>query len=481
MFCALIGHNWLNEVQTVSQIFFANEGFTLADGPVNQGFTLVSARGFTEIYRDGFLIARAENPFIPPMDGISGEKRQKGSIQKGVFLACGQVVPITPPWGMQVGVRPTKMAHELYKQGFDEEQIRRVLVDFYLVSEKKAALCLEVFEAEKRFLKDADKYVSLYIGVPFCTSRCLYCSFSAYTLKQYGKHTDAYTGALVKELKAAEPLLRRNRVQTVYVGGGTPTSLTEAQLERVLSAVAEICDVPALAEFTVEAGRPDSITPGKLDVLKRFGVGRVSVNPQTLKDGTLRVIGRSHSAADFYAAYETAEKRGFLLNTDLIMGLPGETVDDTRYTMEKILELSPGNVTLHTLAVKRASMLRESLSEADGADFPRTETASAQLDLADELCRRAGYAPYYMYRQKNIAGNLENAGYSKPGGECVYNIQMIGDRQSIIAFGAGAASKLYIPERNLVRRAYNVKAPVDYIARIDEMTERKKKLYEYAF
>jgi oxygen-independent coproporphyrinogen-3 oxidase len=444
------------------------------------------------IYENGRLTAEETLPVPEPLSGppvtqfipeavksnpAHSKREVCNAIQKSVFYACMKIRPSAAPWGLLVGIRPTKIVHEMWAAGFTNEEIKSHLTGYYLASEDKANLCVTVAEAEKRILRqNTDKSVSLYIGIPFCISRCLYCSFSSYILKRYEKYLDAYVSALIKELAAASAYISGKNLQTVYIGGGTPTSLSAKQLDVLLGAVGKYFDISSLSEYTVEAGRPDTVNADKLNVLKANGVSRVCVNPQTLNDETLVKIGRSHSAADFYLACESAVKAGFTVNVDIILGLPGETEREVKYTLDEITKLSPDNLTVHTLAVKRASALKEQLENSELTD---ARAVNEMLSLSDKAAKEMNLFPYYMYRQKNMLGNFENVGYCKKGKEGIYNIQIIEEKQTIVAVGAGAATKHYDAGKNLIRRIYNVKTPEEYISRIDEMIERKNKLYEF--
>ncbi|MDR1687302.1 MAG: coproporphyrinogen dehydrogenase HemZ [Clostridiales bacterium] len=516
MYCIINAHGYINETQCISQIFFPNEKFIIVSEPQPEGVTLLSSLSCEKItariYENGKFVLEevlpfpqalgenAKTRFLPQTSNDTAakflpqysreaqalsetatpafsKKAVCNAIQKSVFYACMKYRPAKAPWGLLVGIRPTKIVHEMWESGFTTDEIKRYLTEFYLASDDKANLCVTVAEAEKRILRqNTHNSVSLYIGVPFCVSRCLYCSFSSYILKRYEKYIDAYVAALVKELTAASAYISGKSLQTIYIGGGTPTSLTASQLEVLLGAVNKCFDISSLSEYTVEAGRPDTLNDDKLNVLKANGVSRVCVNPQTLNNETLVKIGRSHSAADFYSAYNSAVKTGLNVNVDIILGLPGETEREVKYTLDELTKLSPDNLTVHTLAVKRASALKEQLENAELTD---AACVNEMLSLSDAAAREMNLFPYYMYRQKNMLGNYENVGYCKKGKEGIYNIQIIEEKQTIVAVGAGAATKHYDSGRNLIRRVYNVKTPEEYINRIDEMIERKNKLYEF--
>ena len=337
----------------------------------------------------------------------------------------------------------------------------------------KAALALKVAKAERKILEDnRPEEISLYIGIPFCPTRCLYCSFTAYPLHQYKNRVDEYLDAMFRELDWLAAYSRSFVMKNIYIGGGTPTSLDEAQLERLLQKVEELFHPDESMEYTVEAGRPDTITREKLRLLKEYGVNRISINPQTMNDKTLRAVGRKHTVEDIRRVFREAREEGHQnINMDLILGLPGEDAADVRNTMEEIMKLAPDNVTVHTLAVKRASRLREELAQHD---MTTAQTLEEMLDISAEYAKKMGMEPYYMYRQKNMVGNFENVGYCHPGKEGIYNVQIMEEKQTILAAGAGASTKTIDPETDRIERVFNVKSIEDYIGRIEEMIERKR-------
>ncbi|MCD8091150.1 MAG: coproporphyrinogen dehydrogenase HemZ [Clostridiales bacterium] len=384
---------------------------------------------------------------------------------------------ISLPWGALTGVRPAKLVSKLKGEGRSEEEIRKILGEEYFVRDDKINLCINVSNREERLLKGSDpKSVSLYIGIPFCPTRCLYCSFTSYPLDKYKNKIDGYLDALEKEIEFCGRNLKDTPVESIYIGGGTPTSLDEARLERLLSAVEKNFNTPS--EFTVEAGRPDTITREKLNIIKAHGIDRISVNPQTLNDKTLELIGREHKTADFYKAFELARDIGIgHINCDIILGLPGEGEEDVINTFEGMKKLSPESLTVHTLAVKRASRLKETLESYSLADF---DLMDRLLGLSAKYTAEMGLSPYYMYRQKNMVGNFENVSYCKPNHECIYNIQIMEETQTIAALGCGGSTKTVDKRLNKIERIFNVKSVDDYITRIDEMIDRKKKGLNWA-
>ena len=397
-----------------------------------------------------------------------------------------------PAWGTMTGVRPTKIPMQELLSGKTGEEVFLELKELYCCSQEKSRLCIGIAEKEAELLKQVnyeDGY-SLYIGIPFCPTTCLYCSFPSYPMQRFGHLTEAYLAALEKEIQEIAEKCRGRKLTSVYIGGGTPTALEDGQLDRLISFVGEHFPESKSVEFTVEAGRPDSITREKLLVLKKHGICRISVNPQTMQQKTLDLIGRKHTVEDTKRAFLLARELGFSnINMDLIAGLPGESMEDFKDTLAQIEALAPDSITVHSLVIKRASKLREILEETERVLLTEKER---MLDFAVQEMQEKGYLPYYMYRQKNSAGHFgsdgqENIGCAKEGKECLYNILIMEEMQTIVALGAGASTKIYHAEnvnyhgkqikKGLVSRIENVKSVQDYIERIDEMLERKESLF----
>lgn len=377
-----------------------------------------------------------------------------------------------PAWGGLTGIRPAKIVSGLLLGGMSDEEVFSHMRSKFSVSDDKIKLALDIAKLEIELLKNNNKKkISLYVGIPFCPTRCLYCSFASYSLAQYGHLMDDYITALIKELRYIKEAMQGYTLETVYIGGGTPTALDEKNLDRLLKEICGLFDTKGLREFSVEAGRPDTINAEKLKILKSYDVSRISINPQTMKQETLDLIGRKHTVDDFLNAYSLAASMGFYnINVDLILGLPDETPQDVENTFKQIAQLNPNSVTVHTLAVKRASRLKETID-----DYTLTKLADMEqmLSIAAGYCKKMDLIPYYLYRLKNTVGSFENVGYCKAGFECIYNIQTMEERQTIIAAGAGGATKILDSETGQIRRIYNVKSVEDYVRRIDEMIERK--------
>ena len=404
------------------------------------------------------------------------KKATKETIKRSIFKVLKNRLNSYVPWGILTGIRPVKIIHTLLDQGVDEESIRKILKEKYYIMDEKIDLSLEIAKRERIFIYPIDKNkISLYVGIPFCPTRCYYCSFPANPLKQFGHLRKEYVDKLIEEIKGLSKILKdtNKEIETLYIGGGTPTALEKEELDTLITALFKELDLSRIKEFTVEAGRPDTITREKLEVLKKHNVDRISINPQTMNDETLAKIGRDHTVADIVDCFNMAREIGFdNINMDIILGLVDEDLDMVRNTLEEIKKLSPESLTVHTLAVKRASNLKENL---DKYELTRYEEMVKMIDLSMEYARDMGLNPYYMYRQKHMLGNLENIGYAKEGYECIYNIQIMEEKQSNYAVGAGSISKFVYVDEDRIERVDNVKNVEQYIDRVDEMIERKRK------
>ncbi|HEX3016167.1 MAG TPA: coproporphyrinogen dehydrogenase HemZ [Desulfobacteria bacterium] len=381
------------------------------------------------------------------------------------------------PWGILTGIRPTKVIHRLFDAGMTLPEAANILQENYLIAPEKIRLGLEVAALQRRFLPSpqaARNLVSVYLGIPFCPSRCAYCSFPTALRPEHG--LGRYLAVLGEEIKAvgADLAKRGIGVQAVYIGGGTPTVLDERELEGLLAACQENFLLAQTVEFTVEAGRPDTLNQAKLATMLRSGVNRLSINPQSMVQKTLDRVGRSHTAAQVVESFQLARELGFdNINMDLILGLPGESLADVRFSLARVAELEPDSITLHALAIKRVSQLHEQEFRLAGY-----REAAAMQETAEQAVRSLGMRPYYLYRQKQISGNLENIGYAKPGKESVYNIQIIEERQTIVALGAGAASKIVNPNDRSLTNVPNPKQPDVYYRRWEEKWQEKLRLFD---
>lgn len=410
-------------------------------------------------------------------------QEKKKIVTKMVYRFLSEKTGQEMAWGMLTGVRPTKLAMHQMENGMNKAQAKAFLQEVYCVSEKKAGLAVDIACREKALLSKLDYLngFSLYVGIPFCPSICSYCSFSSSPIDVWSPRMDDYLKALCIELHYIAKETEGKTLNTIYIGGGTPTTLTAKQLEKLLNVVDELFlneeRGAELLEYTVEAGRPDSITKEKLEVLCSHPVTRISVNPQTMQQKTLDLVGRKHSVQAVKDIFHLARELGFdNINMDLIAGLPGENAEDMRDTLRQIEELSPDSLTVHSLAIKRAARMAQEQPVRD----LHTEITEMVEDAA-KTAEKLGLVPYYLYRQKNIAGNFENVGYAKADKAGIYNILIMEEKQTIYAAGAGATTKIVLPEKiktengketNLIR-IENVKNIEEYIARIDEMIKRK--------
>ena len=403
------------------------------------------------------------------------------AVGRAMFAAGKELMGHTPPWGILTGVRPAKVAGGLIKSGKGIIKTKRILRDEYFLNPQKAALATSVAQAEMRITKKMPQNTcSIYVSIPFCPTRCAYCSFVSYTTPRLLSMIEEYLDVLIDDLENTFNTIAKLglKISTIYVGGGTPTTLSKQQLSRLMKKISEHVNTSDLLEFTVEAGRPDTITKDKLDVLAKYGVTRISVNPQTLNDDILRDIGRRHTVEDFFNAYRLARESGIRdINVDLIAGLPGDDFKNFSETLDKIIELAPTNITVHTFSVKKAS---DALKNNSGVYSLTGADASKSVSYAQLKTKFAGYKPYYMYRQKNTVGNLENVGFSLEGHEGLYNIYMMEEIQSIFAVGAGGVTKL-VRCKNIfdndieIKRLFRPKYPYEYLKN-EDITPRNEKI-----
>lgn len=401
------------------------------------------------------------------------------AVGRALFAAGKELLGHIPPWGILTGVRPAKVAGALLSSGRGVLKTKKILRDEYLLNPQKATLAVNVANMERKIIKKApQKDCSLYISIPFCPTRCAYCSFVSYTTPRLLSMIGEYLDALVVDLEETFATIRKldMNISTIYIGGGTPTTLSTEQLERLFTVIQRNVNTDLLAEFTLEAGRPDTITEEKLAVAKKYGVTRISVNPQTLNDNILRDIGRRHTTEDFYRAYDLAVKSGIRdINVDLIAGLPGDDFKNFSETIDSIIDLAPTNITVHTFCVKKASDALRKNSDVyslSGGD------AAKSISYSQLKTKFAGYKPYYMYRQKNTVGNLENVGFSIEGHEGLYNIYMMEELQTIFAVGAGAVTKLVKHKQHkdketetIINRLFKPKYPYEYLRDATDTSE----------
>ena len=452
--------------------------------PGDDSWAVISLEETGDLCRVAVSLCRGgkttEQTYQEPLS--SGDFQREGLRRHAVgacfFLAARAVTGVTPPWGMLTGVRPDKPITRALMEGKTPDEAKRELKTRYFVPEDRAALALETGAVGYQALKRLEKRdIDLYVGIPFCPTRCAYCSFVSQSVERSFSLVEPYVKALIAEIRSGGDMVRSNRLRprAFYMGGGTPGILTPDQMDAILTALEESFDFSACPEITVEIGRPDTITAEKLAVLKSHGVTRVCVNPQTMEDHVLAAIGRRHVSADTVRAMELVRAYRFPhVNMDLIAGLPADTPEGFRRSLDKCLELGADDITIHTLALKKGSrILMEGLSIPDGA------AVQAMLDYAAPTLRAAGFVPYYLYRQKYMSGSFENVGWSRPGGECWYNVDIMSELCSILSFGAGGSTKMVEPGTNHIERVFNLKYPKEYTERPEKIQQNQAAFAEF--
>ena len=474
MILKLINHKEEYAVREITASFFPKIKFEYCDIKENEDYVISDyiCSGEAHIYKACASIGGVFSEYE-----FTESYFNKTLIKKSVAHVLEEITGIHLPWGVLTGIRPSKIVRELKNNGSSFDEAYEYLRSFYNADTDKAELAVKVAQNEEKHIKNIEKDgISLYIGIPFCPTRCLYCSFTSQSIDFSNKLTIPYVEALKKEIEliASNPFVKKRKIETVYFGGGTPSALSPEQIDEILGELYSSFDLKDVKEITFEAGRPDTITKEKLEILKKYGISRISINPQTASDETLKLIGRKHTNEDFIKSFSLAREMGFNhINCDVIAGLPEESKDDFEKTMKLLETLSPESVTVHTMCIKHGSFLD---MKYDMYSMTKANTVNDMLSLASEYMDKNEYIPYYMYRQKNMLGNLENVGYCKEGHECLYNIYIMEEVQSIIALGAGGSTKLVSGDR--IERVFNVKEVSEYIKRIDEMIERKEKLME---
>ncbi|KNF08703.1 oxygen-independent coproporphyrinogen-III oxidase-like protein HemZ [Gottschalkia purinilytica] len=483
----LNGHDFKYEVNALLKLFYFNEEINFIDEKAlvdNQSLFIENILGIknnnyyieTKIVKNNECISQTLINNIDLIDIKVNDTKKiiKTGIKTSIFDALTKITNVKVPWGILTGIRPTKIVHDLIFKGYDKNEIKNVLLNQYKLNSEKANLIIDIAEVEKDiiFPIDENKF-SLYVSIPFCPTRCLYCSFPSNSTDKYGKLIDAYTEKLLYEIEGLSKIIKNKTINTVYIGGGTPTAIPPKNLDKIINKIYECFGEKYIKEFTVEAGRPDTVNREMLNMLKSNNIKRISINPQTMNDSTLRLIGRDHKTEEIITSYNLAKDIGFeVINMDLIVGLPGEGLKEIEYTMREIEKLKPENLTVHTMAIKRASKLKESI---DNYSLGQQAIIEEMLNITKYYAKKMGMIPYYMYRQKQILGNFENVGYTTPQNECIYNILIMEEKQSIMAVGAGGTSKIYFPKEDRLERVPNVKSLEEYIKRVDEMIERKSK------
>jgi oxygen-independent coproporphyrinogen-3 oxidase len=461
------------EVEAILKIFFPSEKFDFNSTETNSDFVVFSTAGtlMIKVRLDG---KNHESETALPEDPSQIELKACRELYKMLSAITG----IKSDWGIITGIRPVKKIAQYTDIGYNEEKIKAKLMNEFLISEEKYSLMLSTYQTQSKYLRDIDpNSFSLYIGIPFCPSRCSYCSFVSHSIQSPSakKLLDEYVEKLIEEIKETALVTKSLELfpTTIYIGGGTPTTLNPAQISLIMEKIAENFNISRVFEYTVEAGRADTITEEKLLAIKNGGAKRISVNPQTLNNEVLEKIGRKHSAEQFEEAFHLAKKVGFeSINCDLIAGLPGDTIESFTDSLDRLTELNPENITVHTLTLKRAAKLF-SQSEL----YKQSEDVRSSTEYSFRKLTECGYVPYYLYRQKNTIGNQENVGYAKSGYGCLYNIYIMEEVQTIIACGAGASTKIFEPESGRLTRIFNYKYPYEYITNFDEVISRKRKIF----
>ncbi len=484
MILTVIGHDFRYELEKLCRIFLPFEKIEITEELKAEDISAVTVckKGESETFLEAVLsLYGKEFRFNATIQNDISDYKDTCERELAVCLyncftaATGYV----PPWGILTGVRPAKLYARLCRTE-GESATDKYFKEKLLVSEEKISLCKETHKSEDSIVSlSVPESFSLYISIPFCPSRCSYCSFVSHSVEHAKKLIPQYVELLCEELKITAEYAKQHslRLETIYMGGGTPTTLSAEQLNTVLSTVRENFDMSFIREFTVEAGRPDTITREKLMALRKNGVSRISINPQTMNDSVLSAIGRRHTAQQTVEAFRLARECGFdNINTDLIAGLPTDTIESFEATLDKILELSPESVTVHSLSMKRAATL-----STDKAVLPADigNTAQAMVRSARERLSAEGIVPYYMYRQSKTVGNLENVGYSKVGFECLYNVYIMDETHTILACGASAVTKLKEPSGDYIERIFNYKYPYEYITRFGELMDRKARISSF--
>lgn len=425
-----------------------------------------------ELHRDSYLKDRE----VISIDAINihrdSKATKKTALKKGLFFLLSRDVNYRLPWGILTGIRPVKIVEDLHLKGLTENNIKSILTKDYLISNEKADLMIKVSNRQRPILESLRKNsYSLYISIPFCPTRCIYCSFPTLTMNKYKNLMDDYLSKVKKEVLAITNMMKNWEINTVYIGGGTPTSISIEQMEELILLVKD--NFKNIKEFTIEAGRPDTIDYDYLKLFKDYDIQRISINPQSMNDKTLKIIGRQHSSKDITHTYIMAKEIGIpIVNMDLILGLPDEGIHELRYTLDKIGELDPDNLTIHTLAIKKGSKF---IQEKDNYSIRDSKELELMLEECSKFTKSMNLHPYYLYRQKQILGNFENVGYCKDDNPCLYNISIMEEKETIIAVGMGGVSKFYNRNLDKLTRLSNFRDIHEYLSRVDELILEKEK------
>lgn len=472
MYLITINHPFLYEMEKLCREFYPNKNIVAVDYVPESTDEMI----FTIMDEKSVTVRKGETDKFFPIEENTPTDEKERLMAVALFQVLSVETGYSPEWGILTGIRPSKLI-TAKKVIMGEDEAERYFKEKFLVTNEKTALAKEVSRREEKIIASSQKNsFSLYISIPFCPTRCSYCSFVSHSMKTAQKLVPEYVELLLKEIEITGNLAKEAglRLETVYYGGGTPTTLSAQQLNQIALKIEKCFDLSTISEYTVEAGRPDTITGEKLRVLKNSGVTRISINPQTFNDSVLEAIGRKHTSKQTVDSFLLARKTGFdNINMDLIAGLPTDTLEGYQNTLEKTLELDPENITVHTLAIKRSSYMGEEKVQRESTKTAQQMLFHTQKELSKD------YFPYYMYRQSKSLGNLENVGWCKQNKEGRYNIFMMEECHSILSCGAGAVTKLKAPDENHIERIFNYKYPYEYISRFENLIERKDRIMEF--
>lgn len=482
----LKGHDYRFAVEQILVVLFPGEKPEYPDGEPCGDYAEVSFKKTKKrivahtVFSKGGKVYGCTSMLPAPQDGDGEEedRRARQVIRTSFFKAARKITGISPEWGAMTGIRPGKVAQKLLEQGESDESVDKILKNSYYVKKKRRDLCLQVAHAGIEAARGGtDRDASIYVGIPFCVSRCKYCSFVSHSIDKAQHLVEPYLDALIFEMESTGKVAKELglNIKSVYIGGGTPTSLTAAQLDRVMKAVSDNFDLSSIAEYTVEAGRPDTVDDDKLEVIFKNRATRISANPQTMDDRVLELMGRRHTAEDIVKMVSDIRERGDIdINMDVIAGLPGDSLNGFTDTIRRVIGLNPENITVHTLALKKGSTLKE-----EGIAIPDGEETLAMVEYAQKALKRAGYEPYYLYRQKYMSGNLENVGYARDGRIGLYNIYIMDELHTILSLGAGGVTKLVDKKAVKIERIFNHKYPYEYNNAKDRLIENAAKIHRF--
>lgn len=480
MILEIINHQYAYDMKNLCTAFFPNEKIREIKGEVDEDFSQENIVVRTKKENNTlYVCAKIFDKSMEQSRVSEDDENEAEAMSVLLYSVLSALTDFKLPWGILYGVRPAKLMHRMCEE-MGEKKARAYFINNFLARENKTDLTLEVMKRENEIISlSGKKSFSLYISIPFCPTRCSYCSFVSHSIERTKRLVEPYTELLCKELESIAKIARDFglNLETIYFGGGTPTTLSPQQLTKIFNTIESNFDLSSLREYTVEAGRPDTVTTEKLMALKSANVGRISINPQSFNDKVLEAIGRKHTSAQTVEAFELARKCGFdNINMDLIAGLPLDTLESFTSSVDKAVSLGAESVTVHTLAMKTAAYL---VTKENTFDFSDRIITSHMVDYSDKKLHENGYYPYYMYRQSKSVGNLENVGWCKPNCDCLYNVYMMDETHSVFAAGAGAVTRLKNQNTGKIDRIYNYKYPYEYIDNFDEILNRKSGIIEF--